>query len=89
MYKMNDEISSKKKCGRPPKKCIIDNDNPELSYNTKVIDVKVIKINDKKYLLDECDNYIYNISNHENIGILVENKIIFKSDELQEDKYVY
>ena len=89
MYKMDYVVSSKKKCGRPPKKIIIDNDNPELSYNTKVIDVKVIKINDKKYLLDECDNYIYNISNHENIGILVENKIIFKNDELQEDKYVY
>ena len=89
MYKMDDVVSSKKKCGRPPKRIIIDNDNPELSYNTKVIDVKVIKINDKKYLIDECDNYIYNISNHENIGILVENKIIFKNDELQEDKYVY
>lgn len=84
------ENVDKKKCGRPPKKIIIDNDVNSISRsNTKIIDVKVIKINDKKYFLNQYDNYIYDISNHEHIGLLVNNKVIYKCDELDQDDYIY
>tara|TARA_Y100000813_G_C24075007_1_gene310613 strand:- start:311 stop:577 length:267 start_codon:yes stop_codon:yes gene_type:complete len=86
----NDNKKEKKKCGRPEKKIIIDdNTDQTIGYNTKIIDVVVKKINDKKYFVNEYDNYIYDISNHEHIGLLVNNKVIYKSDELNEDNYIY
>lgn len=84
------ENVDKKKCGRPPKKIIIDNNIDITSrHNTKIIDVIVKIINDKKYFLNEYDNYIYDISNHEHIGLLVNNKVIYKCDELDQDDYIY
>ena len=84
------ENVDKKKCGRPPKKIIIDNDtNTTSKCNTKIIDVVVKIINKRKYFLNKYDNYIYDISNHEHIGLLVNNKVIYKSDELNEDNYIY
>lgn len=86
----NVKENDKKKCGRPPKKIIIDdNTDQTLGYNTKIIDVVVKKIDNKKYFVNEYDNYIYDISNHEHIGLLVNNKVIYKSDELNEDNYIY
>ena len=84
------ENVDKKKCGRPPKKIIIDNDVNNISRsNTKIIDVVVKKINNKKYFVNEYDNYIYDISNHEHIGLLLNNKVIYKCDELDKDDYIY
>ena len=84
------ENVEKKKCGRPPKKIVIDNNvNSIQRCNTKIIDVVVKKIDNKKYFINQYDNYIYDISNHEHIGLLVNNKVIYISDELNEDHYIY
>lgn len=77
-----------KKCGRPPKKIIIDDNyvNSKLK-NIRVIDVYVKKIKNRCYFIDE-DNYVYSTNNHMLLGVLYDNDISFYTKELKQETYI-
>lgn len=76
-----------KKCGRPPKKVVIDDNVNTNLKNIRVVDVSVKKIRNKSYFIDD-DNYVYSINNHILLGVLYNGDISFYTRELKQEIYI-
>lgn len=75
------------KIGRPKKKIVIDDSKNKVFSNKKIINVTVVKIKNNLYYMNEINN-LYDINTHICIGKLIENKIIYRNNELKEENYV-